>query len=172
MTPLHVAAERGRSHEVKFLAKNGANVNAKNYKGVCFKYVYASITTTLEIHLGVANLCNITNMIVKVNYINIGSLITNSVFSLYQQTPLHIVAKEGYEHTVRYLCESGADITLKDKDGVSICDYIDYYWFKLELVSILLCQEGECTFCMAILFKSKLKLKSICTFTLQIIQYK
>ena len=40
---------------------------------------------------------------------------------------------------------------------------------KLELVSKLLCHEGECTSCMAIQNHSNMKLKSICTFTLQII---
>ena len=35
MTPLHMAAEHDHSHVVKFLAENEADVNAKNYKGVC-----------------------------------------------------------------------------------------------------------------------------------------
>ena len=46
-------------------------------------------------------------------------------FIFFQETPLHMAAKEGYEHTVRYLCKYGADTTLKDNDGVSRCDYID-----------------------------------------------
>ena len=34
MTPLHLAAEQGRSHVVKFLTEKGANVDIKNIKGV------------------------------------------------------------------------------------------------------------------------------------------
>ena len=49
----------------------------------------------------------------------------NNGLLFFQETPLHIVAKEGYEHTVRYLCKYGADTTLKDNNGVSRCDYID-----------------------------------------------
>ena len=40
MTPLHLAAERGRSHVVKFLTEKGANVNKINFKGVGFVYYY------------------------------------------------------------------------------------------------------------------------------------
>ena len=43
MTPLHVAAERGRSHVVKFLAENRASVNIKNCKGVSKFFIYVAI---------------------------------------------------------------------------------------------------------------------------------
>ena len=43
MTPLHLAAERGRSHVVKYLAEHGANVNIPNDKGVCLTYNYMTI---------------------------------------------------------------------------------------------------------------------------------
>ena len=41
------------------------------------------------------------------------------VFSFYQRTPLHIAVKEGKGHTVKFLVEKGADINIKDKNGVS-----------------------------------------------------
>ena len=41
------------------------------------------------------------------------------VFFLYQQTALHVAAREGYVHTVRYLLKH-ADKSIKDNDGVSI----------------------------------------------------
>ena len=34
-TPLHVAAEEGRDYTVEYLVGKGANVNIKNYDGVC-----------------------------------------------------------------------------------------------------------------------------------------
>ena len=39
---------------------------------------------------------------------------------LWQRTPLHIAAREGYEYTVECLVRQGAVIDMKDKDGVSI----------------------------------------------------
>ena len=42
-----------------------------------------------------------------------------NVFSLSQQTPMHTAAKEGNEYTMDGLVKLGADIYIKDKDGVS-----------------------------------------------------
>ena len=44
----------------------------------------------------------------------------------YQQTPLHIAAKKGRDHTVKYLVDKEADIHIKDKNGVN-----DEYYFIL-----------------------------------------
>ena len=48
-----------------------------------------------------------------------------SVFTIYlqfvphQQTPLHLAAKRGrFENTLKYLIARGADINIKDIDGV------------------------------------------------------
>lgn len=40
-----------------------------------------------------------------------------------QQTPLHVAARNGKADTVRYLVDKGADINIKDDDGVSESDY-------------------------------------------------
>lgn len=40
--------------------------------------------------------------------------------SLFQQTPLYIAAKEGYEFTVKYLVANKADASLTDNGWVSI----------------------------------------------------
>jgi len=37
---------------------------------------------------------------------------------LYQRTPLHIAAREGYDSTVEYLAEKKAVINITDNDGV------------------------------------------------------
>ena len=37
---------------------------------------------------------------------------------LYQRTPLHIAAREGYDFTVKYLAEKNADINITDYNGV------------------------------------------------------
>ena len=40
-------------------------------------------------------------------------------YSSHQYTPLHNAAHKGHMHIVRYLVEQGADINIKDKNGVS-----------------------------------------------------
>ena len=37
----------------------------------------------------------------------------------YQQTPLHVAASKGRDYMVEYLVEKGADMNIKDKNGVS-----------------------------------------------------
>ena len=36
----------------------------------------------------------------------------------YQQTPLHVAASKGRDYTVECLVKKGADINIKDKNGV------------------------------------------------------
>ena len=50
----------------------------------------------------------------------------NKLFSsLCQRTPLHIAAGKGYEYTLLYLIEQGADVNIKDNDGV--CTHMRHY---------------------------------------------
>ena len=44
----------------------------------------------------------------------------NYCVSLYQHTPLHIAAGNGYKRTTERLIEKGADFNIQDNDGVSI----------------------------------------------------
>ena len=44
-------------------------------------------------------------------------------YSPHQSTPLHKAANEGHVHIVRYLVEQGADINIKDVNGVSEQQY-------------------------------------------------
>ena len=47
------------------------------------------------------------------------SQLTNMLFSsLCQRTPLHIAAGKGYEYTLLCLIEQGADVNIKDNEGV------------------------------------------------------
>ena len=48
---------------------------------------------------------------------------------LYQQTPLHTAAAKGHDYTVMCLIKNGADIDIKDKNGVSVTIFlmIDMY---------------------------------------------
>ena len=39
---------------------------------------------------------------------------------LYQQTPLHVAAAKGHEHTVKALLDKTPNVDIKDKDGVSV----------------------------------------------------
>ena len=48
-------------------------------------------------------------------------LLTFVISSLYQMTPLHIAAERGFVKIVDYLVRRGADIDIKDEDGVTIC---------------------------------------------------
>ena len=42
------------------------------------------------------------------------------LLSLYQRTPLHVAAKEGYVYTVEGLIKRRADINIRDHAGVSV----------------------------------------------------
>ena len=44
---------------------------------------------------------------------------TTISFFFYQRTPIHIAAKEGHEFSVKTLVKKGADIRIRDNDGVS-----------------------------------------------------
>jgi len=37
---------------------------------------------------------------------------------LSQRTPLHAAASEGHEYTVKSLVDNGADVSIKDEEGV------------------------------------------------------
>ena len=39
---------------------------------------------------------------------------------LYQWTALHIVARDGRDHTAEYLVDKGASVNIQDKNGVSV----------------------------------------------------
>ena len=57
----------------------------------------------------------------------------SSVFSLSsQQTPLHTAAKVGNEYTMRELVKLGANMNIKDNDGVSENVLVEIYWFEFE----------------------------------------
>ena len=38
-------------------------------------------------------------------------------------TPLHLAARQGHVDIVRYLVDKGADLNIKDEDGVSEQEY-------------------------------------------------
>ena len=45
-------------------------------------------------------------------------------FVLHQRTPLHLAAEQGrFENILGYLLDKGADINIKDNDGVNTCNY-------------------------------------------------
>ena len=47
--------------------------------------------------------------------------ITKGIFAFsYQQTPLHVTARKGRDYTVEWLVKKGADVNVKDNDGVSV----------------------------------------------------
>ena len=57
----------------------------------------------------------------------------SSVFSLSsQQTPLHTAAKVGNEYTMREFVDLGANMNIKDNDGVSETVLLEIYWFEFE----------------------------------------
>ena len=41
-----------------------------------------------------------------------------------QQTPLHVAVSKGRDYMVEYLVEKGADMNIKDKNGVSVKLYL------------------------------------------------
>ena len=46
---------------------------------------------------------------------------------LNQRTPLHVAASKGHDYTVECLVEKGANINIKDKDGVGMSIFLNYY---------------------------------------------
>ena len=42
----------------------------------------------------------------------------------YQQTPLHVAAIKGHDYTVECLVKKGANMNIKDKNGVSVKLYL------------------------------------------------
>ena len=42
----------------------------------------------------------------------------SSILFFHQRTPLHMAAEGGHEETVKYLFEGGAEIDVKDNEGV------------------------------------------------------
>ena len=61
--------------------------------------------------------------------INIDYFFLLSCCFLYQWTPLHTAAARGHDYTVICLIKNGADINIKDKNGVSVTVFltIDMY---------------------------------------------
>ena len=45
---------------------------------------------------------------------------------LHQWTPLYMAAEGGHEEMVRFLVDKGADINIKDNNGVSILPRVNY----------------------------------------------
>ena len=54
-----------------------------------------------------------------------------------QRTPLHVAASKGRDYTVECLVEKGANISIKDKAGVSMTIFLNY-----GLVSLLASPGG------------------------------
>ena len=54
----------------------------------------------------------------------IGNTSLKFVTFSYQQTPLHVAAKNGHDYTVECLVKKGADINIKDKKGASVKLYL------------------------------------------------
>ena len=50
-----------------------------------------------------------------------GSVAYHVVSSLHQMTPLHVAAERGYVKIVDYLVVKGAEIDIRDENGVIIC---------------------------------------------------
>ena len=54
---------------------------------------------------------------------NYGTYLNSVTFS-YQQTPLHVAASKGCDYTVECLVEREADMSIKNKNGVSVKRYL------------------------------------------------
>ena len=61
--------------------------------------------------------CNTTKS-VKLEWLSLQQFLLLS--PTYQQTPLHVAASNGRDYTVEYLVTKGADMNIKDKNGVSV----------------------------------------------------
>ncbi|WP_353271076.1 ankyrin repeat domain-containing protein [Wolbachia endosymbiont (group A) of Alloplasta piceator] len=106
---LLIAAENGYEKVVRYLTKNGANVNAQNEdKGTPLHY--AAYSGHIEV---------VKHLIKKEADVN--------VVDRYGRSPLHYAAENGYTQVVEVLLEEGADVNAQDKDGRTPLYYAVYY---------------------------------------------
>ena len=100
---LHGAVMSESEELIKFLIKNGADVNAKNDEGITPLHIvlYPEIAQILIAHGAVIN-----------------------AVSKNGDTPLHVMAAEGDQtlDVVELLLENGADKSIKDKQGKTAFD--------------------------------------------------
>ena len=62
----------------------------------------------------------ISKKLIIILYLNsIAKTVLTCVF-LYQQTPMHVAAREGHEYTVKALLKKTPNVDIQDKDGVSV----------------------------------------------------
>ena len=80
------------------------------------------VTGVLECHfkLSPLELSGIINFRILVSYTKIRNCNCYLFPSLYQQTPLHVAAKEKHAYTVEWLVKKGAKVNIRDNNGVSI----------------------------------------------------
>lgn len=69
-------------------------------------------------------LCNVLQTLRICLYLIANTLratfVTTVSLSLHQSTPLHVAARRGHANIVKCLVDKGANINIKDDDGVSI----------------------------------------------------
>lgn len=118
--PLHYARSLD---SVKFLIKNGADVNSKNKDG------------DISLHNAVGERRDFVEFLIE-NNANVNSKNKNG------ETPLHKAAQRGDLDLVKLLIENGADVSATDKNGNTPLDKV-HIGTKLDLVDILLKHGGK-----------------------------
>ena len=51
--------------------------------------------------------------------INESYIVVQTDFALLQRAPLHIAAEKGHDHSVLHLADNGADVNIRNANGVS-----------------------------------------------------
>ena len=58
-----------------------------------------------------------------------------------QQTPLHVAASQGHCYIVEYFVQQGADVCIKDNDGVSVNILLVILVISIELATKIPCKD-------------------------------
>ena len=72
----------------------------------------------------VSYICKSLSVLKSIGYVSCTTLKVTPFFN--QRTPLHAAAIKGRDYTVEYLVKKGADISIKDKAGVSMTILLNY----------------------------------------------
>ena len=106
VTPLHVAAEKGKRNVVELLLAKGLHVNARNKVGATPLHLAAARGRRDVAELLLANRADV----------NVGNK--------YGATPLHLAAGKGNTEVVEVLLAKNADVNARDSNGATPLHYV------------------------------------------------
>lgn len=144
-TPLSAACMAGNYEIVKLLAENGANVNHRNSQGYTpMLYAFSRMTETSNVYEN-KNIClKIAEVLLHygadVNYFHNGKTLLMTFCGI--SMTLDPVQLEMNLDVIRFLCEHGADRSLKSRapsssEGLTVFEMSNFHCASLQVKSLL-----------------------------------